>query len=355
MPQYNLAEKYAGRMEKQWLHDSFVKPHTNGNLNFDGVDTVNVYVPTTVPLNDYVREGTSRYGSPTEIIPNVHRYKLEQDKSYTGTIDLGNSRSRTIGAATSEWVQNQNRSVVIPFEDRYALNKYANNGKIVELGSSASLTKDNALAELEKARAAFVNGRVPTADRVLWATEAFINLIAESKQFTEIEKLAVDAVRRGEVGTCKTFRVIEIPDDLMPANCHFIAAHKSSLVFESKITELKINTSPQGISGTLIEARNLFDAFVIGSLAKGVYSLVAASSKQACGVAISSHTATITATGSSKVLFTTDGSDPRFSKTAQATTTGGTVTTTEGMTVKAVAYADGKFTSEIAEDTDDGE
>lgn len=354
MPQYNLSEKYARRMEKQWLHDSFVKPYVNGNLDFDGVDTVQVYVPTTVPLNKYVREGTSRYGNPTEIVPNVHRYKLEQDMSYTGTIDLGNSRSRTIGAATSEWVQNQNRSVVIPYEDRYSLKKYANNGKIVELGSGSGITVDTALGELEKARAAFVNGRVPTDNRVVWASESFINLIAGSKQFTEIEKLAVDAVRKGEVGQCKTFRVIEIPDDLMPANCHFIAAHKNALVYESKINELKVNTSPQGISGTLIEARNLFDAFVIGSLAKGVYSLVANGNKQACSVAIASHQATITAAGASTILFTTDGSDPRFSKSAQATTTGGTVATTEGMTVKAVAYADNKFTSDIAEDTDEG-
>ena len=113
MAVYNLASKYAGKMEKQWLHDSFVKPHTNGELEFNGVDTVQVYVPTTVPLNDYQREGTARYGDPKELIPNVHRYQMKQDKSYTGTIDLGNSRSRTIGAATGEWVKNQNSEVVI--------------------------------------------------------------------------------------------------------------------------------------------------------------------------------------------------------------------------------------------------
>ena len=42
MAVYNLASKYAGKMEKQWLHDSFVKPHTNGELEFNGVDTVQV-------------------------------------------------------------------------------------------------------------------------------------------------------------------------------------------------------------------------------------------------------------------------------------------------------------------------
>lgn len=352
MPVYNLASKFQGKMEKQWLHDSFVKPHTNGNLEFNGVDTIQVYVPTTVPLNDYQRAGTSRYGDPTELIPNVHKYQLTQDKSYTGTIDLGNSRARTIGAATGEWVKNQNSQEVIPFEDRYALLKFANNGTVVEVGGSG-LTTETALKELEKARAAFVNGRVPVENRVVWASAAFTGLIAESKQFTEIEKLAVQAVRKGEIGQCKTFRVIEVPDDLMPAGCHFICGHKSALVQSDQITELKINTTPQGISGTLIEARNLFDAFVVGSLAKGVYALVGNSLKQACTVEISSHTATVTAADAKEIWYTLDGSDPRFSLSRQMVATGGTVATTAGQTIRAVAYGkEGKFTSDIAEDTD---
>ena len=84
----------------------------------------------------------------------------------------------------------------------------------------------------------------------------------------------MDAVRKGELGQCKTFRIIEVPEDIMPANCHFIAAHKSALLQADKLNELKIHTNPQGYSGPLIEARDLFDAFVIGSLAKGVYALV---------------------------------------------------------------------------------
>lgn len=352
MDTFNLAEKYAGKMEKQWLHDSFVKPHTNGNLEFEGVDTVQVYVPTTVPLNDYKREGLNRYGDPKEIIPNIHRYKMEQDKSYTGTIDLGNSRSRTIGAATAEWVKNQNKSVVIPYEDRFALNKFAQNGKVAEVGSG-SLTTTTALNELEKARVAFVNGRVPVENRVVWASPNFVSLVAESKQFTEIEKLAVNVVRKGEIGQCKTFRVIEVPEDLMPVGCHFITAHKNALVFPDKIVELKIHTTPQGVSGVLIEARNLFDAFVIGSMAKGVYSLVKSSTKQQCTVDISAHTATVTAVDAKEIFYTLDGSDPRFSKTRTMIATGGTVTTKNGQTIKAVAFGkDGKFTSDVAEEKD---
>ena len=138
----------------------------------------------------------------------------------------------------------------------------------------------------------------------------------------------------------------------MPANCHFIAAHKSALVQADKLNELKIHTNPQGYSGPLIEARNLFDAFVIGSLAKGVYALVDSGKKQACSVKIASHTATITADGASDIKYTLDGSDPRFSSKAKSVVNG-TVTTEAGQTIRVVAFGlDGTYTSDVANATD---
>lgn len=151
-----------------------------------------------------------------------------QDMAYTGIIELGSAKSRPLGTATGEWVKFQNESVVIPYEDKYALKKFALNGTIKE--QAAALTGDTALQALENVRREFVNKRVPTENRVIWASPEFVGLIAQSKQFTEIEKLTVDAVRKGELGQCKTFRIIEVPEDIMPANCHFIAAHKSALV-----------------------------------------------------------------------------------------------------------------------------
>lgn len=347
---HNLASKFAGSFEKQWNAQSYVKPHTNGNLNFDGVDTLEVYVPTTVPYHEFDRDAAAnRYGDPKNIIPNSHRYRMLMDMAYTGVIELGSAKSRTIGTATGEWIKNQNESEVIPYEDRYALKKFANLGTIKEAGS---LTGDTALAALENARREFVNKRVPNSNRVVWASPEFVGLIAESKQFTEIEKLTVDAVRKGELGQCKTFRIIEVPEDIMPTGVHFLAAHQSALVQADKLNELKIHSNPQGYSGPLIEARNLFDAFVIGSLAKGVYSLVETGKKQACSVKIASHTATITADGASDIKYTLDGSDPRFSSKAKSVVNG-TVTTEAGQTIRVVAFGpDGTYTSDVANATD---
>ena len=70
-------------------------------------------------------------------------------------------------------------------------------------------------------------------------------------------------------------------------------------------------------------------------------------------MAISAHTATVTAAGADEIWYTLDGSDPRFSANRKQVATGGTVTTKAGETIKVVAFgADGKLTSDVAEAKD---
>ena len=76
-------------------------------------------------------------------------------------------------------------------------------------------------------------------------------------------------------------------------------------------------------------------------------------SKQACTVAIASHSATVTAADADEIWYTLDGSDPRFSANRKTVATGGTVATEAGQTIKVVAFGKGgKLTSDVAEATD---
>ena len=76
-------------------------------------------------------------------------------------------------------------------------------------------------------------------------------------------------------------------------------------------------------------------------------------SKQACTVAIASHSATVTAAGADEIWYTLDGSDPRFSANRKTVANAGTVATKEGETIRVVAFGKGgKLTSDIAEATD---
>lgn len=344
---FNLSDKFLGKMAKHFSANSFVKPHSNGELDFDGVDTVKVYVPQTVKPVDYVRQGNQRYGNPKELIPDVFIYHMTQDKSYSGTIDLGNSKSRTIGAATGVWTREQMDQEIIPMVDRYALKRYAHLAGHSE-ALSAALSPENALAALDAARKRFVNKRVPLDGRVAFCTPEFNSAICDSKQFTEVEKLALKAVTKGQVGTCKTFNIIEVPEDLMPAGCNFIAASKKSIVLPEKINELKVHTNPQGVSGVLIEGRHLYDAFVIGNYVDGVFVCCDSGTVLAAPTFGGTKAATTITCDGAVIKYTLDGSDPRFSKSAKIYTGAFDAT---GVTVRAYGYSDSKFSTDVVEKT----
>lgn len=342
---FNLSDKVLGKMAKYFSANSFVKPHSNGELDFDGVDTVKVYVPQTVKPIPYVRSGTQRYGDPKELIPDMFIYHMTQDMAYNGTIDLGNSKSRKIGAAAAEWTQEQMRQEITPMVDQYALNRFAHQAGHAD-AMTAALSSDNALAALDAARKRFVNKRVPLDNRVAFCTPEFNSMICDAKQYTEVEKLAVKAVTKGQVGQCKTFTIVEVPEDLMPAGCNFIAANKKSIVVPEKINELKVHNTPQGVSGVLIEGRHLFDAFVLGNYADGVYVCCNKDTKLADPTFGGTKTATtITCTGAT-IKYTTDGSDPRFSKTAKTYAAAFDATDVK---VRAYGFSDTLYSTDVVE------
>ena len=51
------------------------------------------------------------------------------------------------------------------------------------------------------------------------------------------------------------------------------------------------------------------------------------------------------------IRYTVDGSDPRYSASAQSAVSGGTVTLKSGETLRACASTESKYTSDVAEET----
>lgn len=81
----NLATKYASAAQERFYKDSLTQSSFAKDLDmeFTGVRTVKVYEVDVAPLNDYVREGTSRYGTPKELTDNLQEFVMTQDKAFT--------------------------------------------------------------------------------------------------------------------------------------------------------------------------------------------------------------------------------------------------------------------------------
>ena len=91
------------------------------------------------------------------------------------------------------------------------------------------------------------------------------------------------------------------------------------MLFPIKIKTTRILKEHPDVDGAVLQGRFYYDAFVFGAKAKGVY--VSASSSLVCAtptgtIATSALTLASSTTGAI-IKYTVDGSDPRYSKTAE--------------------------------------
>ncbi len=63
----NYASQFAPKVMETFAHESLTESASGQEFQFSGVKTVKVLTVDTVPLNDYHRSGTNRYGEPVEL------------------------------------------------------------------------------------------------------------------------------------------------------------------------------------------------------------------------------------------------------------------------------------------------
>lgn len=347
----NLTTKYASAIEKLYTHASFLRSHCKANVEMTGAKTCRVYMLNTTPVNDYNRSGTSRYGEVKDVQDTIVEYTMTQDKSFTGVVDKGDESEQAISNKSGQWLRQQMAEQCVPTGDKYGFMQLAKLGHVS--GVSAEPTKDTIVSMVYDAATYMDEKLVPENGRVLFVRAKDYPKIILSAEWSGLDSLAGKQLPTGTVGQIAGFTVVKVPSNMFPTDVYMIAMQESAAAFPYRINDTKVHQDPPGISGALIEGRQTYDLFVLASKADAVVSIGKTASKQACTVAISGHTATVTAADASEIYYTVDGSDPRFSANRKIIASGGTVATTAGVTVKAVAFgATGKLTSDVAEATD---
>lgn len=125
----------------------------------------------------------------------------------------------------------------------------------------------------------------------------------------------------------------------MPAGVYFFIKHKGCTVDPVKLQKYNILTEVQGYSGPVVQGVTYYDSFVLGAKGDGVAVCGNAAVLAAPGLSISGHAVTIATAAGVVFKYTTDGTNPRYSTTAQTYTA--PVTLTAGQTLRAVGTKDG--------------
>ncbi|MBR5272396.1 MAG: chitobiase/beta-hexosaminidase C-terminal domain-containing protein [Clostridia bacterium] len=336
----NLHEKYAKEISTVFTRESLIAGRLSDNFDFSGVKTVNVVTPITVPMVDYTRGGVNRYGTPIEMEDVVQEMTLTQDKSFSMTIDKGNDADTNGVKAAGKMLSLQIAEQAVPLMDTYCLNKLAHNAGVITQGEA--LTRENVCSRITAGTTALDNAEVPADDRTLYITAEGYALLRKSDEFMRCDALLNQSLTKGQVGTYDGMAVVKVPESRWPKNVNFIIVHKSAACAPVKLNDTKLHNDPPGISGNLLEGRQYYDLFVLGARAKGIFVDVDDDATLVEAPVIGDDGKITCATAGAKIKYTTDGSDPRYSKSAIEGSTAPMASV-----VKACAYLEGAFPSGV--------
>lgn len=343
----NLAVKYSNKIAEKFTKESYVKGNTSNEYDFIGAKTINIYTPQTVELGTYDRNAVAnRFGTPTEMQDTVQELTLSQEPSFSITIDKGNNLDQENTKGAMKMLGAQLREKVVPFMDKYAFNAWINNAGTVK-GIASEPTKNDIVSLIFDGATALDDALCPDEDRVLYIPTKYYNMLRMSNEFLAVDKLAEKALAKGIVGMVADMQCVKVHDCYFPQGAYFLITYKKSVMMPNKIKTARVLTDVAGIDGAVLEGRNYFDAFVIGSRAGGVYACVD-ESLVCAAPSISEDGMSITcAEDGAEIYYTIDGSDPRYSKSAVKGN--GAAGCVSGDTVKAYAKAEGKFPSALCE------
>ncbi len=346
----NYAAAFSPKVAESFSKESLTDSAAGKEFQFTGAKTVRVFTIDTVPLNNYSRSGMNRYGTPAELGDTVQELVMGDDKSFTMTIDKGNQADQMNVKGAAQALRRETEQVVIPYIDKYRFRAWSQGAGIVQSLSSPP-TKETIVSLLFDAGAEMDNRLVPTAGRTLFLPNTYYKLLALSDQFVGVDKLGELALSKGIVGEVDGMLVKRVPDSYFPDDLYFMVKWKGSSADPVKLQDAKIHQDPPGLSGNLLEGRVYHDSFVLGAKADGIYAAVKNSAVEAAPTStVNGGTATLASeTSGATIAYTTDGTDPRYSASAQVYTTA--VSAETGTTIRCCARSAAGYATAVAEKT----
>ena len=271
----DLVTKFLPYVDEAFATESKKSLLTNDEFNWTGAHTVKVYKVTTGTMNDYDRQGTgtgvngSRYGKVESLGTTLEEFTLKKDRSFTFAIDKLDVDETQQQVQAAKALSRQQREVIIPEVDKYVYGVMTEGAGTKP--EAIGLTEDNVYDEIIKANAALDNAEVPETGRILVVTPDVYLLMKKDRNITMETDIANEMRLKGVIAMVDGLKVIKVPANRLPDNFGFMIAHPCATVAPTKLEDYTVHENPPGISGSLVEGRICYDAFVLDNKKKAIY------------------------------------------------------------------------------------
>lgn len=270
----NLVTKFQPYTDEQFSTESKKALLTNQDFEWTGAHTIKVYKVTTSAMNDYGRNGPaegnwSRYGAVGALDATTEEFTLKKDRSFTFAIDKLDTDETAAQLQAASALARQNREVVIPEVDTHVYGVMCENAGTKPEAKALSAT--TLYGEILAASQALDDAEVPETGRVLVVTPAIYVLMKKCKDIIMETNVGNELRLQGVIGILDGMNVQKIPAARLPEDFGFMVAHPCATVAPVKLEDYTVHENPPGISGSLVEGRICYGAFVLENKAKAIY------------------------------------------------------------------------------------
>lgn len=344
MATINLATKFDTRLDNAFTHQSYFEAWRGKDYSFEGVNGISVWNLVTEELNDYdATASANRFGTPSEVEDQVTHYKLKRKRSFSKTFDVTNVQDQLMVKKSGAYLKQMTDERIIPENDKYTAGVWANGAGLGTVG--AALTKTTVVRAILTGMAALDDAFVPSENRVIILRSDVAIETRLAEELGNNQSWTDKTIVKGKITEIGGAPVISVPKSYLPDGVAFIIKYKNATVDPMKLKMLRANDNVPGIAGTLMEGLVRYDSFVLANKADGIY-VYAETGKMAAAPTIAQEGNSVTITGSGTVKYTTDGSNPKTSETAE--TYSGAISITGNTKIRAYAASAGLVNSPIA-------
>jgi hypothetical protein len=264
MPSQNYASAVLGQIDERLALDSKTDAIVNKGgvrLDFNGKNSVTIYTVNTVAEVNYVRSGTNRFGTLTELGTSTQTFTLSQDKSFTFSVDRGNLEDSMMVQEANKAVKRQIREVATLNIDVYTLAAAHALALAQTQGATAAVTASNVYVKFLAQNDAMTEAKVPESGRHCFMSPATYSLLKQDSTFRLACDTAYADLKKGVIGQVDGVTLHKVPSTYLPTNEVFLFIWEEVLIRPMKFNSVRILTDVQGIDGAVAEGRRYYDVF----------------------------------------------------------------------------------------------
>ena len=267
----NLASKYSTNVDERFYKESQAMLALNNDYEFTGVQTVKVYSIPVAVMTNYSKSGLSRYGTPSDLTRNVQTLTLRKDRAFTFIIDKGDKLMSQMVSDAGKALSRQIREVIVPEFDTYVFKTLASAATAAGNFDTTAVTKANAYEMFLNAQEKLGNANIPDQGRVCFCSYRFANLLKMDPAFMQYGDKAHEMTQKGVIGEVDGCKIVKVPATRLPLGCAFILTHPIAATGPKVLEDYKIHDNPPGISGWLVEGREIYDCFVLNEKRDAIF------------------------------------------------------------------------------------